>query len=81
MDRDIIKLIEEERERQNGGIELIASENYPSRAVMAAQGSILTDKYAEGYPGRRYYGGCEVVAHGSRAWGCLCAILSWRVLL
>ena len=61
MDRDIIKLIEEERERQNGGIELIASENYPSRAVMAAQGSILTDKYAEGYPGRRYYGGCEVV--------------------
>ena len=61
MDRDIIKLIEEERVRQNGGIELIASENYPSRAVMAAQGSILTDKYAEGYPGRRYYGGCEVV--------------------
>lgn len=61
MDKEIETLIEEERVRQNAGIELIASENYPSRAVMAAQGSILTDKYAEGYPGRRYYGGCEVV--------------------
>ncbi len=61
MDREIVNLIEEERKRQNKGIELIASENYPSRAVISAQGSILTDKYAEGYPGRRYYGGCEVV--------------------
>ncbi len=61
MDIAINHLIDLERKRQNAGIELIASENYPSRAVMAAQGSVLTDKYAEGYPGKRYYGGCEVV--------------------
>jgi len=57
----IFKLIKEEHERQTHGIELIASENYVSDQVMKAMGSVLTNKYAEGYPGRRYYGGCEVV--------------------
>lgn len=60
-DPEIAAIIEEEYRRQNGQIELIASENFTSRAVMAAVGSVLTNKYAEGYPGRRYYGGCEVV--------------------
>ncbi|KAB2962628.1 MAG: serine hydroxymethyltransferase [Thermoanaerobaculia bacterium] len=54
-------LIDTERRRQNEGIELIASENFASPAVIEATGSVLTNKYAEGYPGRRYYGGCEVV--------------------
>src|SRR5699024_3352771 len=53
--------IEKETNRQQNNLELIASENIVSYAVMAAQGSILTNKYAEGYPGRRYYGGCEFV--------------------
>jgi glycine hydroxymethyltransferase len=53
--------IQDERRRQQEGLELIASENYTSPAVLAAQGSVLTNKYAEGYPGRRYYGGCEFV--------------------
>src|SRR5471032_1341550 len=53
--------IQDERRRQQSGLEMIASENYASSAVMAAQGSVLTNKYAEGYPGRRYYGGCEFV--------------------
>lgn len=57
----ISKLIKDEKKRQNEGLELIASENYPSKAVREACGSILMDKYAEGYPGKRYYGGCEVV--------------------
>ncbi|MDR3328395.1 MAG: serine hydroxymethyltransferase [Prevotellaceae bacterium] len=62
MNDDIIfKLIEKERERQVKGIELIASENYVSDEVMKAAGSILTNKYAEGYPSKRYYGGCEVI--------------------
>ncbi len=61
LDKEIESLIEKELERQNSGIELIASENYPSKEVMKAQGSILTAKYAEGYPGKRYYGGCEIV--------------------
>lgn len=62
MSNDIIfELIEKERERQTNGIELIASENFVSDNVMKAMGSVLTNKYAEGYPGRRYYGGCEVV--------------------
>ena len=62
MSKDIIfELIERERERQTNGIELIASENFVSDDVMKAMGSVLTNKYAEGYPGRRYYGGCEVV--------------------
>ncbi|MBF5027151.1 serine hydroxymethyltransferase [Planobacterium oryzisoli] len=57
----IFDLIEKERQRQTHGIELIASENFVSDEVMRAMGSVLTNKYAEGYPGRRYYGGCEVV--------------------
>ena len=62
MSNDIIfELIEKERQRQTHGIELIASENFVSDNVMKAMGSVLTNKYAEGYPGRRYYGGCEVV--------------------
>jgi glycine hydroxymethyltransferase len=61
MDPEITALIERERRRQEEGLELIASENYTSVAVMAAQGSVLTNKYAEGYPKKRYYGGCEFV--------------------
>lgn len=61
VDPEIGKLISEETDRQRNGIELIASENFVSPAVMAAMGSPLTNKYAEGYPGKRYYGGCEVV--------------------
>ncbi len=60
-DPEVAALIERENRRQEAHIELIASENYTSRAVMAAQGSQLTNKYAEGYPGKRYYGGCEHV--------------------
>ena len=60
-DPDIFAAIEKENQRQEQHIELIASENYASPAVMAAQGSQLTNKYAEGYPGKRYYGGCEFV--------------------
>jgi glycine hydroxymethyltransferase len=60
-DPDIFEAIELERRRQSNGIELIASENYVSPAVLAAMGSVLTNKYAEGYPGKRYYGGCEFV--------------------
>ena len=60
-DQEIFDLIAEEKERQINGLELIASENFTSPAVMEAAGSVLTNKYAEGYPGKRYYGGCEVV--------------------
>ena len=60
-DSAIFTLIEEERQRQLKGIELIASENFVSEEVMKAMGSCMTNKYAEGYPGKRYYGGCEVV--------------------
>ena len=60
-DEQIFKLIEEEHQRQLRGIELIASENFVSQQVMEAMGSCLTNKYAEGYPGHRYYGGCQVV--------------------
>lgn len=60
-DIEIFDIIRQERERQTRGIELIASENYVSDQVMEAMGSVLTNKYAEGYPGKRYYGGCEVV--------------------
>ena len=60
-DTTIFNLIEQETERQSNGMELIASENFTSPAVMEACGSVLTNKYAEGYPGKRYYGGCEVV--------------------
>ncbi|GAA4274686.1 serine hydroxymethyltransferase [Aquimarina gracilis] len=60
-DEQIFDLIQDERERQINGLELIASENFVSEQVMEAAGSVLTNKYAEGYPGKRYYGGCEVV--------------------
>ena len=60
-DLQIFNLIKKEEERQTNGIELIASENYVSEQVLAALGSVCTNKYAEGYPGARYYGGCEVV--------------------
>ncbi len=61
VDPEIADAIRKEQHRQSGDIELIASENFVSRAVLDAQGSVLTNKYAEGYPGRRYYGGCEFV--------------------
>jgi len=57
----LFDIIERERQRQLKGVELIASENFVSDQVMQAMGSCLTNKYAEGYPGHRYYGGCEVV--------------------
>src|SRR5438309_3065297 len=60
-DPEVWQAIEGERRRQQEGLEMIASENYTSPAVLQAQGSVLTNKYAEGYPGRRYYGGCEFV--------------------
>src|SRR5512135_1206669 len=60
-DPDVARAIADELNRQRDKIELIASENIVSRAVLEAQGSVLTNKYAEGYPGRRYYGGCEFV--------------------
>ena len=61
VDPDIAQAIQDEQARQNSHIELIASENWVSHAVMAAMGSVLTNKYAEGYPGKRYYGGCDCV--------------------
>src|SRR5258705_4824981 len=61
IDAEIWAAMQAENERQEAHIELIASENYASPAVMAAQGTQLTNKYAEGYPGKRYYGGCEFV--------------------
>ena len=66
-DPEIAQAIRDERHRQNSGLELIASENFVSRAVLDAAGSVLTNKYAEGYPGRRYYGGCEYVDVVERA--------------
>jgi len=63
VDPEVYKYIQAEAHRQEEGLELIASENYCSRAVMQAQGSVLTNKYAEGYPGKRYYNGCEFVDH------------------
>ena len=60
-DTKLFDLIEQEKQRQMQGIELIASENFVSDQVMQAMGSVLTNKYAEGYPGARYYGGCQVV--------------------
>ncbi|HLG31362.1 MAG TPA: serine hydroxymethyltransferase, partial [Candidatus Brocadiales bacterium] len=60
-DEELEKYLEMEKRRQENTINLIASENYVSKAILDAQGSWLTNKYAEGYPGRRYYGGCEAV--------------------
>src|SRR5437870_10260542 len=61
VDPEVARLIRDETRRQADGLELIASENFVSEAVLEAQGSTLTNKYAEGLPGKRYYGGCEVV--------------------
>src|SRR5262245_41909346 len=66
-DPEIAKAIKDELHRQNSGLELIASENFVSRAILEAAGSVFTNKYAEGYPGRRYYGGCEFVDVVERA--------------
>src|SRR2546423_10185068 len=66
-DRETAQPIRDELHRQNSGLELIASENFVSRAVLEAAGSVFTNKYAEGYPGRRYYGGCEYVDVVERA--------------
>src|SRR5437773_12169947 len=60
LDPEIYAAIKNEERRQSAGLELIASENFTYRAVLEATGSVFTNKYAEGYPGRRYYGGCEV---------------------
>src|SRR5438105_6284143 len=65
-DPDVAAAVAAERGRQHSQIELIASENIVSRAVLQAQGSVLTNKYAEGYPGRRYYGGCDFVDEAER---------------
>ena len=61
VDPEVAKAIDLETRRQAGKLELIASENFVSEAVLEAQGSVMTNKYAEGYPGKRYYGGCEYV--------------------
>ena len=66
-DPEIAEALRQERHRQNAGLELIASENFVSQAVLEVAGSVLTNKYAEGYPGRRYYGGCEFVDVAERA--------------
>src|SRR5919109_2471691 len=66
-DPEIAAAIRNELHRQNSGLELIASENFVSRAVLEAAGSVMTNKYAEGYPGKRYYGGCEFVDVAERA--------------
>ena len=60
-DADLWRALTAEKQRQEDHVELIASENYASPRVLEAQGSVLTNKYAEGYPGKRYYGGCEFV--------------------
>ena len=60
-DTKVFNLIRKEKQRQMHGIELIASENFVSDQVMKAMGSVMTNKYAEGYPGKRYYGGCQIV--------------------
>ena len=74
-DPEIYSSIQDEWKREETGLELIASENYVSRAVMEAQGSLLTNKYAEGYPGKRYYGGCEFVDQvESKAIERICAV-------
>ena len=61
VDADVARAIDHELERQQSTLEMIASENFAPASVMEAQGSVLTNKYAEGYPGKRYYGGCEHV--------------------
>jgi len=61
VDRDVAEAMQSELERQRKRLELIASENFVMEPILEAQGSVLTNKYAEGYPGRRYYGGCEFI--------------------
>lgn len=61
LDPEVAEALDLERKRQQNTLEMIASENFVPRAVLQGQGSVLTNKYAEGYPGRRYYGGCEFV--------------------
>ena len=61
VDKEIFEAIQKETNRQQTHLELIASENFVSKAVLEAQGSVLTNKYAEGYSGKRYYGGCEYI--------------------
>ena len=68
-DGEIFEIIEREKKRQKEGLELIASENYVSRAVLEAMGSVLTNKYSEGYPGRRYYGGNEIIDQAEYQFG------------
>lgn len=68
-DPEIARAIEGENKRQKNTLILVASENYVSQAVLDAQGSLLTNKYAEGYPGHRYYGGCEFVEKLARVAG------------
>ena len=82
VDPEIADAIVAEQERQNSHIELIASENWVSKAVMAAMGSPLTNKYAEGYPGKRYYGGCQCVdVVENLARNCLDAIMRMYSLI
>src|SRR6187402_2386417 len=77
-DPEIAALVEKEVVRQHEGLEMIASENFVSRAVMEAAGTVFTNKYAEGYPGKRYYGGCEyadvienlAIARAKELFGC-----------
>ena len=66
MDQEIRRIVNSELDRQRKGIELIASENFTSSEVIQTMGSCLTNKYAEGYPGKRYYGGCEFVDQAER---------------
>ena len=77
-DPELGRMIEAEYKRQARNIELIASENIVSEAVMAAMGSVLTNKYAEGYPGKRYYGGCECVDEVETSPSTACASCSAR---
>ena len=89
VDPAIAEVLDKELERQNSHIELIASENWVNDAILEAAGSILTNKYAEGYPGKRYYGGCEVVDEAERLaiervkelYGCIFRYFkAWRYL-
>ena len=86
LDPDVAKAMTDEINRQNENIELIASENIVSKAVMAAMGSPLTNKYAEGYPGKRYYGGCQYVdvshiPEPRLIWRCSLRLWSREILL
>ena len=74
-DPEIAQSIKDETERQNNTLEMIASENFVSRDVQEAQGSVMTNKYAEGYPGKRYYGGCEFVDIAENLKSCFLPIM------